>query len=115
MQPILFLLNPNFADAKVHDSHLYYCPHCAMIEGVLHYYPDLRTLIDIRYVDFPRPRPAIIELIGEENQGCPVLILPRDSVIPNGFKAIGAYMFSDEKMVIATYLAEHFHIGFWHP
>jgi hypothetical protein len=32
-------------------------------------------MIDIVKVDFPRPRPAIIEVLGEENQGCPCLIL----------------------------------------
>jgi glutaredoxin 2 len=28
----------------------------------------------VNYVDFQRPRPAIIDLIGEANQSCPVLI-----------------------------------------
>ena len=73
---ILFLLNPNFNDKRLTPlKQAYYCPHCAMIEGILHYYPELRDSVEIVYVDFPRPRNAIIELLGEENQGCPVLLI----------------------------------------
>ena len=53
----------------------YFCPDCAMITGVLSYFPKLRYSLDVRYVEFPAPRNAIVELIGKENQNCPVLIL----------------------------------------
>jgi hypothetical protein len=69
---ILFLLKPDFADGP---GAPWYCPECAQIEGMLHYYPRLRHHLDIRYVDFPRPRREIVALVGEENQSCPVLIL----------------------------------------
>jgi hypothetical protein len=68
---ILFLLKHDFAD----PGGRYYCPECAQITGALTYYPALRHGLDVRYVDFPRPRPEIVEFIGEENQSCPVLIL----------------------------------------
>jgi hypothetical protein len=69
----LFLLKPNL----VEQSNIFHCPECATIEGVLSYHPHVRHELDVQYVDFARPRPAVIALLGEENQGCPVLILNR--------------------------------------
>jgi len=45
----LFLLKPNFSDIKLNESEVYYCPHCAMIEGILKYYPFLEEMIEINY------------------------------------------------------------------
>jgi hypothetical protein len=77
-KPILFTLKPNFTE----NGRAYYCPDCATVEGVLSYHPEVRAQLDVRPVDFARPRPAVIELIGAENQGCPVLILPDGSATP---------------------------------
>jgi hypothetical protein len=76
MRDTLFLLKHDFSDGP---GAPYYCPECAMISGALHYYPKLRHQVDVRYVDFPRPRPDVIALIGEANQGCPVLVLGDDA------------------------------------
>jgi hypothetical protein len=70
----LFLLKEDFADGP---GLPYFCPDCAIITGVLSYFPKLRHHLDIKYVDFPRPRTEIVELIGTERQGCPVLILAK--------------------------------------
>ena len=72
MRDTLFLLKHDFPDGP---GALFYCPECALISGMLHYYPQLRHHVDVRYVDFPRPRPDVIALVGEANQGCPVLVL----------------------------------------
>jgi hypothetical protein len=45
-----------------------------MIEGVLACFPDLRSRLDIRYVDFPKPRRPIVEVAGEAKQGSPMLV-----------------------------------------
>jgi hypothetical protein len=71
---ILYLLKEDFLDGQ---GLPYFCPDCATITGVLVYFPLLRHNLDIRYVDFPRPRAEIAALIGEENQSCPVLILDK--------------------------------------
>ncbi len=68
----LFLLKEDFPDGP---GLPYYCPDCAQITGVLSYFPKLRHQLDIRYVDFQRPRQEIVKLLGESYQGCPVLIL----------------------------------------
>ena len=68
----LFLLKPDFQEG---GNGPYYCPSCATLEGVLAFYPRLRGLLDVTYVEFPRPRTAVIALIGAENQGLPVLVI----------------------------------------
>jgi hypothetical protein len=77
----LFLLKPDFQDINRNADARYICPPCTMLEGILSFYPRLREELEVRYIDFPRPRPAIIDLIGEANQSCPVLILEDGSFI----------------------------------
>ena len=72
----LFILKPGFYDG---DEGPFYCPHSAAIEGILKYLPDLEEKVDVRRIDFQRPRMEVIELIGEENQGIPVLVLAENS------------------------------------
>lgn len=52
-----------------------FCPDCAMMEGYLARYPQLRDLLDIVRVDYARPRPALVERLGEDHQNAPTLIL----------------------------------------
>ncbi|MCA9193693.1 MAG: DUF3088 domain-containing protein [Planctomycetales bacterium] len=72
MRDILFVLKEEFPDGP---GRPYFCPHCAEISGVLSYFPKLRHHLDIRYAEFARPRTEIVQMIGEPNQNCPVLIL----------------------------------------
>ena len=99
----LFLLKSDFVDGA---GAPYYCPDCAQITGVLDYFPKLRYELDIRYVDFAKPRKDIVAILSEQHQGCPVLILdqppPMDALaymtghvngksFVSGAKAIGNY------------------------
>ena len=114
----LFLLKPNFPDLKINlNGQLYYCPHCAMVEGILPYYPHIRKVIEIIYVDFKRPRDIIIDLLGEENQGCPVLIIANNNNDADSsyFKDYGNYKFLNSAILISRYLAERFSIALPHP
>ena len=115
----LFLLKPGFSDVNVdQEGRMYYCPSCAAIEGLLSYYPHLREKLEIIYVDFPRPRTAIVDLIGEANQGCPVLVIGTKGaggVSNEGIKeAHGNYFISATQQIMA-YLAATYTIGFPHP
>ena len=78
----LYLLKPDFQD----QGKTYYCPGCAEVIGILEFYPELKRSIDIHYVDFPRPRPELISLLGEANQGCPVLVLAAPQNLPAHLK-----------------------------
>ena len=62
---VLFLLRPDFRDAAQGEQP-FFCPDSALVEGLLSFYPQLRQRLDVRYVDFPRPRPAIVALLGEQ-------------------------------------------------
>lgn len=115
----LFLLNPDFQDIRVDGTNQnYYCPHNAMIEGLLKYYPDLRNKLEIIYIDFPRPRKQLIELIGEEHQGSPCLVISKENsemVDTSYFTNHSNYLFVNNKELIARYLADKYHIGKLHP
>jgi hypothetical protein len=60
---ILFMLKPNL----VENGRTYHCPDCSVIEGVLAYHPHVRMELEVHYLDFSRPRPPVIALLGEEN------------------------------------------------
>jgi len=97
----LFLIKADFLDLKRADGLNYFCPDCATIEGILSFYPELRNKLDVNYVDFLRPRKALVDLLGEANQSCPVLVLEDGSFI-------------NEKEEIIRYLTENYHIGHAH-
>jgi hypothetical protein len=78
----LFLLKPDFRKG---EEGPFYCPECALVEGVLSFYPGLRQKINVEYVDFAKPRAAVVAELGEANQGCPSLVLADGrSVLPAG-------------------------------
>ncbi len=68
---ILYFIRHDFPD----HGKTYYCPGCAELLGLLEFYPALKQRLEIRWVDFARPRQELVELLGEENQDCPVLVL----------------------------------------
>lgn len=71
MKDVLFLLPPAF---DVDGDGPWFCPECALIEGLLANHPTLKGSLDIRYVSrFARPRAEMVALIGEAHQGCPTL------------------------------------------
>ena len=72
----LFLLDPY---ACVEDGFFRYCPDCAFIEGYLALFPVVRTKLAVVHVTPSRPRAEIIALLGEANQGAPVLVLHAES------------------------------------
>jgi hypothetical protein len=68
-------------------------------------------------VDFPRPRPELAPLLGEENQSCPVLVLkelPAD--LPSALKVQHANgeVFVEGAREIAEYLAHVHGVGIPH-
>lgn len=74
-KPILYLLHNGFLDPETGPEQ-FYCPYCIRIEGMLAAFPKLREKLDIRYVDFAKPRGDLPEFSGHANQSCPQLILP---------------------------------------
>jgi len=77
----LYLVRPGFHNSGAGPL---YCGDSLPVERMLSFFPQLRTLLDVHYMDFPRPRAALVDLIGEDNQGLPVLILADGRQIQDG-------------------------------
>jgi Protein of unknown function (DUF3088) len=102
VQDIVFILPSDFEDA----GQQWYCRECTEVVGLLAYFPQLHDVIDVRMVDYPRPRLLIAEELGSDaHQNCPMLIAadsaPIDGVtfievngrkIVDGAKQIGLYL-----------------------
>lgn len=104
----LFLLKHDFKDGA--DLRSFYCPDCAFIEGVLRYFPSLAHQLDIQYVDFLRPRQAVIDLIGADHQGCPVLVLSTHSLPPHDMvvaQSQGRLFISGAKEIARYWHSQH--------
>jgi hypothetical protein len=100
MKDQLYLLQPGFHNAGLGPM---YCSDSAPVEGVLSFFPQLRQLVDVHYLEFPRPRAELINLLGQENQGLPVLVLAENQAIKDtelaAQSAHGRKFFSDEKSI----------------
>ena len=89
-KPVLVLIRPNSRSDRPEG---WYCPDCAIVEGVLAYYPQLSQVIDVIRVDFQRPRQPIIDAVGPEHQDCPCLLLdesfgPPEAPVVNGWRVV---------------------------
>jgi hypothetical protein len=109
MKDRLYLLKPNFLD----QGKAYFCPGCAQVEGMLSFYPGIREKIEVHYIEFPRPRARLVAEIGEENQGCPKLVLGGEHAIPQKVTAGDARgrRFISEPIEICRYLASAYGVG----
>lgn len=101
----LYLIRPGFQ----HESRgPFYCPGCVELIGLLESYPALKARVDVRFVDFPRPRAELVALLGEANQSCPVMILADDSTPPSScdfVRQANGFSFIEGPREIGTYLA----------
>ncbi len=110
MKDILFLLPADLVD----EDGRWYCRECAEVCGVLAYYPRLADVLDIREVAHPKPRAAIVELIGEAHQNAPTLVIGDDArVVPAQVpvKQANGRRFVDDAKSIGLYLAAAYGIG----
>ncbi|MEP3049611.1 MAG: DUF3088 domain-containing protein [Roseibium sp.] len=80
MKDTLYILAPGFEDPAYPDK-TFYCWHCTLMEGILVSFPELTTKLDVHRISWPRPRQELVDLIGEENQSLPVLILAEGGFI----------------------------------
>lgn len=67
----LFVLRPGFTDR----GKRWFCPYSAQVIGFLAYYPELRETLEMCELDFARPRQPMVDLVGEEHQAAPLLVL----------------------------------------
>ncbi len=108
MKDQLYLLRPGFFNAGLGPL---YCGDSLPVEGMLSFFPRLRTLLDVHYLEFPRPRAALVSALGEEFQAIPVLILADEREVsdeeltPN--EANGKRFFADQRNIRRYLSAQH--------
>jgi hypothetical protein len=111
---VLYMLNPWM---ETDGQGPFYCPDCGVVEGFLAYSPEVRNHIEIIHVDYQRPRSLVIEVLGDENQGSPVLVLGDGSDLPEIAKKSFSTgrSFIDDPVGICDFLGKIFNAVRPHP
>lgn len=99
----IFLIAPGFTDPKREDGP-FICPYCNQVEGLLASFPELAASVQVTRLPFARPRLPVIALIGEDNQGLPVLVLGNNP--PADARQANGHYFIDDTRRILDLLAE---------
>lgn len=111
----LYLLAAGFEDPALDSGGRgWVCPACMMVEGFLGAFPHVREALEIVYYPYPRPRAEIVDLIGEDHQGMPVLILAEPAQGADILHGDGRAFISDEKAIL-RYLAARHGVAAPHP
>lgn len=110
----LFLLRPGFEDPAF-PGQRFYCWHCALIEGVLASFPSLASAIDVERIAWPRPRQAVVDIVGLDNQSLPLLLLAADAPDDLATGRFGAQRFVEGKDAILDVLTRRHGIPCPHP
>ncbi len=111
---ILFILQTDFAD-PAYGGDIFYCEHCVLLEGVLAAFPELAQKIEVRRLNWPRPRKDVVDMLGEDNQNLPALVLRGsvDSDLP--VKAANGLHFVNDKDDLLEVMARRYGIARPHP
>jgi len=108
MKDQLFLLRPGFFNE---DKGPFYCGDSVSVEGLLGFFPQLRQKVDVHYIEFPKPRNVVVELIGRDNQSIPVLVLASDRQIKAPSLSVSAHegkRFINSEADIRKYLSSQY-------
>jgi hypothetical protein len=107
MKDHLFLLKPGFFIA---ERGPFYCGDSLPIEGLISLYPALRDAVEVVHIDFARPRANLVEILGEEHQSAPVLVLANPDNAPADVetKTASGKHFIDNEADIRRYLSKRF-------
>ncbi|WP_077067135.1 DUF3088 domain-containing protein [Pseudorhizobium marinum] len=110
----LIILKPGFED-PAYPRQKFYCWHCVLVEGLLASFPELASRIDVERVTWPRPRREVIELVGEENQSLPLLVLAEGETSPHQTGTHKGVAFISDKDKILAALSDRHGIPVPHP
>jgi hypothetical protein len=103
MKDQLFILAAPFADGGFE----WYCNDCATLEGALISNPHWNDRIDVRRIGFARPRQQIIDLVGPDWQGCPMLVMGRARA-PGDAILVGDYAILQDVRAIGRALTDRY-------
>lgn len=110
----LYLVAPGFED-PAYRGKTFYCWHCALLEGVLAGFPEAAARLDVVRVEWPRPRAAVIEAAGEENQSIPLLVLAEGARFASGKPGPARRWLVTEKDAILAALSQRHGFPEPHP
>ncbi|HKQ80642.1 MAG TPA: DUF3088 domain-containing protein [Steroidobacteraceae bacterium] len=111
MKDKLLILRPGFFSG---NEGPFYCGDSVCVEGLLSFCPQLRDMVEIEYIDAPRPRNAIVSLIGEDNQSAPVIVLGKGQVPKDASVAVQEYngtRFINAPDDIRRYLSSQYNVA----
>jgi Protein of unknown function (DUF3088) len=111
---IIFLLAPGFEEPmSKHGRRREYCPECAEIWGVLNYFPAILHGLDICYQPIVRPRAEMVDMLGEDHQNCPTLVLAQgvDAGAAAAVKTANGHIFLDNARDIGKYFAHRYGVA----
>ncbi|MBV8620077.1 MAG: DUF3088 family protein [Curvibacter sp.] len=105
-QDHLILIQPGFVRRDRAAGERFACPDCNLLEGLLATAPEGAAQgLRVSRVPFERPRQAVIELLGEKNQGLPVLLIGDAAKAPPEARWHEGQAFVDDPAQIARWLA----------
>lgn len=110
----LFLIRSGFHDPEF-PNRTFYCWHCVLIEGLLATYPELEKRIEVKRVDWLRPRRSVIAVVGVENQSLPLLVLSEGKASKYQTGSGHGRSFISDKDALLLYFAEEYGIPEPHP
>lgn len=110
----LFLLRPDFED-PAYPGQRFYCWHCALMEGVLASFPQLAIQLDVERIGWPRPRLLMIDVVGEQHQSLPLLVLAEGATSIHQTGTYKGRAFISEKDKILAALSERHGFPDPHP
>jgi hypothetical protein len=120
MTDTLFLIEPGFPDPAYRaaealpDNQTYYCPYCVAIEGVLAMFPERLAALKVVRLPFARPRQPLVDLLGDQNQGLPKLVLGEDAPDDLASARAGDVRFVDDHDAIMRALSKRYAIPYPH-
>lgn len=103
MKDTLFVFRPGFTD----KGGTWFCPYSAQVMGFLAYYPEVEKTLDVVEIGFRKPREALVQLLGEDHQAAPILVLGGEPAHVEGVTVGEAegHRFVEKTIEILRYLA----------
>lgn len=109
----LFLVQPDFVDPAL-PGQRYYCWHCALLEGVLAYFPALQDRIEVVRLPWARPRQALIDLGSATDQSLPLLVREDGPASNSNIGRTGRQLIRGKDEILQA-LTDHYGLPHPHP
>jgi len=114
MRTKLLLLKLPFKDPHISDED-FFCWNCLLLEGLLNQFPSKLSDLEVERHGFARPRKDVIDLLGEDNQSLPTLVLGDGVLAGHETGTFGNTRFIKGKDEILRALTQIYAIPAQHP